>query len=172
VVSAEPSADARGYFSRWWCETEFAAAGLSARIAQISMSHNRRKGNVRGLHFQRAPHAEVKLVRCLRGAIYDVVVDIRPESSTFLQWRAFELNSLRQDALYVPKGFAHGFQTLEDDSDVLYVISEPFAADSAAGMRWDDPNIGIEWPLPTADISDRDRHWPLLDPAIRGAGLA
>lgn len=160
LVEIDPHRDERGFFARTWCRDEFAAHGLDPALAQASLSYNRRRGTVRGLHFQRPPHAEVKLVRCTRGAIFDVVVDLRPGSPTEGQWQGFELSPFDAHAVYVPEGVAHGFQTLEPDSDVFYQISVPQAPDAAAGVRFDDPAFGIRWPLPVAMISSRDRAWP------------
>ncbi len=131
--------DERGFFARTWCEREFAVRGLNPRLAQCSVWYNRRKGTVRGLHYQAAPHQESKLVRCTRGAIYDVVLDLRPASASFRQWTAMELTAGNYRMLYVPEGCAHGFQTLEDDSEVLYQISEFYAPEFVRGVRWDDP---------------------------------
>jgi dTDP-4-dehydrorhamnose 3,5-epimerase len=148
--------DERGFFARTWCEREFAARGLNPRLAQCSVSYNRRKGTLRGLHYQAAPHQEAKLVRCTRGAIYDVVLDLRPASATFRQWAAMELTAGNYRMLYVPEGCAHGFQTLEDDSEVLYQISEFYAPEFMRGVRWDDPLFAISWPLHVTSISPRD----------------
>lgn len=160
LVEVEPHRDERGFFARTWCRDEFEAHGLDPGLAQASLSYNRRAGTVRGLHFQRPPHEEVKLVRCTRGAIFDVVVDLRSGSPTEGHWQGFELSARNGLSLYVPKGFAHGFQTLVPETDVLYLISTPQAPEAAAGVRFDDPAIGVEWPMPIAVISDRDRAWP------------
>jgi dTDP-4-dehydrorhamnose 3,5-epimerase len=160
LVEIEPQSDERGHFARLWCRREFAARGLDSELAQASVSFNRARGTVRGLHFQTPPHAEVKLVRCSRGAIWDVALDLRPGSPTFGEWQGFELNAGNAAALYIPKGLAHGFQTLEPDTEVLYQISEFHAPDAAGGVRFDDPAFGIEWPLPVAAISAKDRAWP------------
>lgn len=151
--------DSRGSFARTWCRDELAAQGLDIEIAQESVSYNRRRGTLRGMHFQCAPHRETKIVRCIQGAIWDVVVDLRPGSATHLRWAAFELTSDNMVAVYVPKGFAHGFQTLTDDARVSYRISTPYAPDAARGYRFDDPAFGITWPEPISEISDRDREW-------------
>jgi dTDP-4-dehydrorhamnose 3,5-epimerase len=167
LIELEPHRDERGYFARTWCSDEFAEHGLDTRLAQSSTSHNARAGTLRGLHLQRRPHAETKLVRCTRGAIFDVIVDLRPESSTHASWFGAELSEGRGNAMYVPEGFAHGFQTLTEGADVLYMISVPYAPDASTGVRWDDPAFGIEWPE-TAErtIGDRDRTWPDYDGAI------
>ena len=160
LVEIEPHQDERGHFARTWCRREFAERGLDTELAQASVSFNRERGTVRGMHFQRPPHEEAKLVRCTRGAIYDVALDLRPGSPTRGEWQGFELSAANAAALYIPKGLAHGFQTLEPDSEVFYQISEFYAPDAAAGLRFDDPEFRIAWPLPVAAISAKDRAWP------------
>jgi dTDP-4-dehydrorhamnose 3,5-epimerase len=160
LIEIEPHADERGSFARTFCAKEFAERGLVAEIAQCSLSSNRLAGTVRGMHFQRAPHEEVKLVRCQRGAIYDVIIDLRPGSPSYRRWQGFELSAEDHRALYVPKGFAHGFQTLTDDAEIFYQISEFYAPDAGTGVRWDDPAFRVSWPLPISTIADKDRHWP------------
>ena len=161
LVELDPRRDERGYFARTWCRDELAEHGLDTTVAQCSTSHHVRAGTLRGLHFQRAPHAETKLVRCTRGAIFDVIVDLRPESPTHAAWFGAELSEERGNAMYVPKGFAHGFQTLTEGADVLYMISVPYAPDASTGVRWDDPAFGIEWPdVVERTIGDRDLAWP------------
>ncbi len=160
LVEMERHEDERGWFARSWCAQEFAEHGLNADLAQVSVSFNRLKGTLRGLHYQRPPHAEAKLVRCLGGAIWDVALDIRPASPTRGQWQAFELSAENGRALYVPEGFAHGFQTLAPASEVLYLISAFHAPEAAAGLRYDDPAFAIPWPLPVSSISPRDAAWP------------
>ncbi len=160
VIAPEMLADERGFFARAFCAQEFAAHGLVARVEQCNISFNRHRGTVRGLHFQRPPHGEVKLVRCTAGHVYDVIVDLRPRSPTFRRHFAVELDARRRTALYVPDGVAHGFQTLEDDSELFYQMSAPFHADAAAGVRWNDPAFGIAWPLSVSVISARDRSYP------------
>jgi dTDP-4-dehydrorhamnose 3,5-epimerase len=169
VVLIEPERieDERGFFARTFCAAEFAALGLDARIAQCSVSFNPRRGTLRGLHFQPAPHAEAKLVRCTAGAVLDVAVDLRPQSPTFRRHVALELNARTHLALYVPEGVAHGFQTLTDDTEVLYQISTPYRPEAAAGVRWDDPAFAIAWPLPVTVISSRDRTYPDFGAAAR-----
>jgi dTDP-4-dehydrorhamnose 3,5-epimerase len=157
IVEPEPIEDDRGHFARSWCAREFAKHGLSASIAQCNVSHNRRRGTLRGLHFQRPPHEEVKLVRCTRGAIYDVIVDIRPASPTYHRWFAVELCGEAARMLYVPEGFAHGFQTLADDTEVFYQMSRAYHRESAGGIRYDDASIGVDWPIESPIVSDRDR---------------
>jgi dTDP-4-dehydrorhamnose 3,5-epimerase len=160
VIDLEKVEDERGFFARSFCADELRARGLNPRIAQCSISLNRRRGTVRGLHFQRPPRAEVKLVRCTAGALHDVVVDLRPGSPTVGHHFAVELSAANHRMLYVPEGCAHGFQTLQDDTEVFYQISEVFDANCAAGVRWNDPAFGIVWPLEVTVISDRDRRWP------------
>jgi dTDP-4-dehydrorhamnose 3,5-epimerase len=160
LIEVEPREDQRGFFARTWCRQELAAQGLDTEIAQESLSYNRDRGTLRGLHFQRSPHEETKIVRCTRGGIFDVIVDLRPRSPTYLQWQGFELTAGNRKALYVPKGFAHGFQTLTDEAEIAYQISAFYAPDSAGGYRYDDPEFGIAWPLPVTAISERDLEWP------------
>ena len=162
LIEVHRHEDERGYFARTFCEEAFAAAGLPARWPQMNLSHNAHRGTVRGMHFQRAPHEEAKVVRCVRGAIFDVVVDLRPDSATYARWFGVELTSANAKSLYVPAGFAHGFQVLEADSDVLYLMSYRYQPDAAAGLRWDDPSVGIEWPL-AATVGERDARLPLLE---------
>jgi dTDP-4-dehydrorhamnose 3,5-epimerase len=160
LVEDEPRADARGAFARTFCAREFAAHGLEPRIVQTSLSINARRGTLRGLHWQAAPHAEAKLVRCVRGRVYDLVVDVRPESHIYRQHLGIELAAADGRAVYLPPGVAHGFLTLEDDCEVHYAMSEFHAPEAARGARWDDPAFGIVLPGPVAVISERDRSWP------------
>jgi len=162
LVQLECHADERGHFARTWCEKEFAAAGLNPHISQCSTSFNLKRGTLRGLHFQIAPHAEDKLVRCTRGAIFDVAVDLRPGSPTFKQWLGMELSATNGLALYIPQGFAHGFQTLADDSEVFYQMSQIYHPESSRSLRWNDAEIGVQWPSVPTVISERDRNAPLL----------
>jgi dTDP-4-dehydrorhamnose 3,5-epimerase len=161
VVELEPIADERGMFARSFCQQEFRARGLDPAVAQCNVSYNAKRGTLRGLHYQAAPHEEAKLVRCTRGAIWDVIVDLRAGSATRLRWHAVELTQDNRRALYVPKGFAHGFQTLADGAEVLYQMSEFYHPDCSRGIRWDDPAIGIRWPLADPVVSERDRGLPL-----------
>lgn len=160
TIDPQPNRDPRGWFARTFCEREFEAHGLETRFPQHSTSQNVKKGTLRGMHFQRAPHAEVKLVRCLKGAIFDVIIDLRPDSPTFKQARGFELSEANLRQLYIPKGFAHGFQTLSDNCEIGYLISEFYAPEAASGVRYDDPAFEIAWPLEVAVLSDKDRGWP------------
>ena len=160
LVQLEPHRDERGLFARSFCAREFADAGLPTQWPQMNISGNRRAGTLRGMHFQRAPHEEPKLVRCTRGAVVDVIIDLRPDSPTFRQHVAARLDAEAGDALYVPPGFAHGFQTLMDDTDVFYMMGAEFVAGAADGVRWDDPAFAIAWPLPVSAISPRDAAYP------------
>jgi dTDP-4-dehydrorhamnose 3,5-epimerase len=164
LVEPEQVRDDRGFFARTFCVDEFGARGLETSFPQHSVSHTARKGSLRGMHFQRAPHEEVKLVRCSRGAIWDVMVDLRPRSPSYRRWQGFELSSGNGRQLYIPKGVAHGFQTLTDDVEVGYLISERYRADAGAGVRYDDPAFGIAWPLPVSVISPKDAAWPDFRP--------
>jgi dTDP-4-dehydrorhamnose 3,5-epimerase len=163
TVDSDVFADDRGAFVRAWMPTEFAAHGLETRLEQCSMASNHRRGTVRGMHYQSAPHQEVKVVRVVRGAIFDVAVDLRPGSPTFRQWVGVELSAANRRVLYVPAGLAHGYQTLEDDTDVLYFVSAPYVPALQQGVRWNDPAIGIDWPLGTPTIiHPRDAAYPDL----------
>ena len=162
VVELDRHEDERGFFARSFCENEFSAHGLASRFVQCNVSFNKRKGTLRGMHYQEAPHEEDKLVRCTMGAVYDVVVDIRAHSPTYLKWFGAELSAESRTALFIPRGFAHGFQTLADNSEVLYQMSEFFDPASVRGIRWDDPAIAIHWPSSELVISEKDRAYPLL----------
>lgn len=162
LVHPERHVDERGYFVRTFSAEDFAAAGLVSAFAQESLSFNAKAGTVRGMHYQRAPHGETKLVRCARGAIFDVAVDLRPDEPTYLQWRGFELSAENGLALYIPGGFAHGFQTLADASEVAYAITPAFVPGFGDGVRFDDPAADVRWPLPVGVIAEKDRAWPLL----------
>jgi dTDP-4-dehydrorhamnose 3,5-epimerase len=164
VIEPEPQADARGVFARTWCRREFAAHGLDVQIAQCSTSFNARKGTLRGMHYQLPPAAETKLVRCSRGSLYDVIIDLRPDSKTFCRHFATVLTADNRRMLYVPSGFAHGFQTLEDATEVLYQISEFWAPELGRGVRWDDPLFAIAWPDGERTMIERDRHYPDFRP--------
>jgi dTDP-4-dehydrorhamnose 3,5-epimerase len=170
LVLPEPIEDERGAFARLYCAETFAAHGLDPRLDQISLSFNSRAGTLRGLHLQRPPHAEAKLIRVTAGAIWDVIVDVRAGSPTFGQWRAAELSAANRRQLYVPAGLAHGFQSLTDGAEITYHISVPYQADAQDGVRWDDPDLAIPWPAPDAAIlSDRDRALPSLS-ALKPVG--
>jgi dTDP-4-dehydrorhamnose 3,5-epimerase len=152
--------DERGFFARSWCRKEFEEAGLESDLVQCSISFNSRKGTLRGMHYQTAPFAETKLVRCTKGAIYDVILDLRADSRTFKQWVAVTLSDENRNMIYIPKGCAHGFLTLSDDSEIFYQMSEYYHPEAARGVRWNDPAFGIEWPETVAVMSDRDRTLP------------
>lgn len=162
MIELEPLEDERGFFARSFCQDEFLRHGLDPVVAQCNVSWNRRRGTLRGLHYQTAPHEEAKVVRCTRGAIWDVIVDLREGSATCFKWFCAELTAENRRAVYIPRGCAHGFQTLADDSEVLYQMSESYHAGHARGVRWDDPTLGIRWPLPDPILSARDRGYALL----------
>jgi dTDP-4-dehydrorhamnose 3,5-epimerase len=162
LIAPERVEDERGYFMRTWCRDEFQRNIGDTTFVQSSQSFNRKAGTLRGLHFQAAPHGETKLVRCARGAIFDVIADLRPDSPTYGRWLGCELSGENGHALFIPDGFAHGFQTLEDESEVLYQISSFYNADAARGIRWNDRTLNIRWPLPVGTMSARDREWPDL----------
>lgn len=160
LVELEPIADDRGFFARIWCADEMRRHGLEVAVAQCSLSRNRRRGTLRGMHFQAPPHEETKIVRCPRGAVFHVVLDLRPASPSYRRWHGVELTESNQRALYVPAGVAHGFQTLAEDSDIQYQMSEFHHPESARGVRWNDPLFGIKWPISDPLMSDRDRNYP------------
>ncbi|HTV40865.1 MAG TPA: dTDP-4-dehydrorhamnose 3,5-epimerase [Candidatus Sulfotelmatobacter sp.] len=162
IIELEPREDERGFFARTFCEWEFSAHELETRFVQCNLSLSRKKGTLRGLHFQQDPWAEVKLVRCVRGAIWDVIVDLRTDSATFGHHEAFELSAENRRALYVPRAFAHGFQTLTDNSEVFYQMGTRYVAEAAAGIRAEDPAMGIKWPMPVTEMSEKDRALPTL----------
>jgi dTDP-4-dehydrorhamnose 3,5-epimerase len=166
VIDLERLADDRGFFARTWCQREFAERGLETRIVQMSISFNTSAGTLRGLHYQAAPHAEVKLVRCIAGAIFDVIVDLRPQSPTFRRSFSVTLSADTRRMLYIPREFAHGFQTLADQTEVEYQMSEFYDPDASRGVRWNDPAFGIDWPPAESRImNDRDRTYPDFRPA-------
>ena len=161
IVDLDPIEDARGFFARAWDERELAENGLEKRIAQCNVSFNKRKGTLRGMHLQRPPYEEVKLIRCVRGSLFDVIIDVRPESASYKRWTGVELSADNRRMLYVPRGFAHGFQTMEDNTETFYMVSEFYVPGAEEGFRWDDPTFGISWPLgEPSEISDKDRSWP------------
>jgi dTDP-4-dehydrorhamnose 3,5-epimerase len=164
IIDIERLEDERGFFARSWCEREFRDHGLNPGLAQCSISFNRQRGTLRGMHYQIAPDAEAKIVRCTAGSIYDVIIDLRRESPTFTRWVGVELSAENRRMLYVPEGFAHGFQTLADNSEVFYQISQFYAPASARGVRWNDPQFGITWPLEITAMSDKDRLSGDFDP--------
>jgi dTDP-4-dehydrorhamnose 3,5-epimerase len=160
IIEPQRYEDERGHFARTWCRREFGERGLNTDLAQCSVSFNKKKGTLRGIHYQAAPHEEAKLVRCTRGAIHDVVLDLRADSPTFTQWISAELSVADGRMLYIPEGYAHGFQTLADDTEVFYQISEFFHPDLTRGVRWNDPAFAIRWPLSPSVMSARDLSYP------------
>jgi dTDP-4-dehydrorhamnose 3,5-epimerase len=164
AVEPERHEDERGFFARTWCRQEFAGRGLNADLSQCSISFNKRRGTLRGMHYQAAPHGEVKLVRCTRGALVDVILDPRPGSPTFGRWAAVELTDDNRVSVYIPEGCAHGFQTLADDTEVLYQIAGFYHPEAARGIRWDDPAFAVRWPLPPTVISPKDLAYPDFAP--------
>ena len=167
IVDLDRHEDERGFFARSWCQTEFEKQGLNPRLVQCNISFNEKKGTLRGMHFQAAPHEEVKLVRCSRGAIYDVIIDLRRSSPTHRRWLAVELTADNRRALYIPEGFAHGFQSLEDGTEVFYQMSDFFHPDCSRGVRWNDPAFGIVWPINEKIISPKDNSYPDFDTRSR-----
>lgn len=165
IIEIEKITDERGFLARSWCEKEFAKHGLNSKLLQCNISFNQKKGTLRGMHYQAKPYEETKLVRCTQGAIYDVIIDIRHDSPTFQQWLGIELTSENRQMLYIPEGFAHGFQTLVDNTEVFYQMSEFYSAESARGIRWDDPQIAIEWLITdNLIISEKDQSYEMFDP--------
>lgn len=166
---SEPFRDRRGEFSRWFCQRDFEKVSGTRRITQINHSLTRRAGAIRGLHFQHSPHGEAKWIRCLKGCVFDVAVDLRRGSPTFLHWHGTELDRQRRNALFIPEGCAHGFQVLEQDSELLYLHTGFYEPSSEGGVRFDDPKLAITWPMPSpSDISKRDSRHPLLEPSFEG----
>jgi dTDP-4-dehydrorhamnose 3,5-epimerase len=160
VIEPEMHEDHRGFFARTFCQREFEAHGLNPQVVQCNISFNRFKGSLRGMHFQAAPYSEAKLVRCTAGSIYDVIIDLRPSSTAFKEHAAVELSARNRKMLYIPEGFAHGFQTLEDDTEVFYQMSQFYSPEHSRGVRWDDPAFGISWPPGERIIIERDRTYP------------
>jgi len=161
IIELEKIPDDRGFFARVWCQKEFQAHDLNQNIVQCNLSFNAAKGTLRGIHYQIAPHAEAKIIRCTRGKVYDVIVDLRQKSSTYLQWLSFELSSENRKMLYVPENFAHGYLTLADNTEVFYQVSQFYSPGSENGIRWDDPLINIKWPkIANLIISEKDEKWP------------
>lgn len=159
IIEPERLEDERGFFARTWCKREFEDHGLNANLVQCNTSFNRKKGTLRGMHYQTAPHAEAKLVKCTQGSVYDVIIDLRPDSDTYKDWCAVELNSDNHTMLYIPENFAHGFLTLEDNTEVFYQMSEFYYSECARGIRWSDPAFSIPWPMDIMVISDKDRSY-------------
>jgi len=168
LVGLEPRSDERGFFARVWCEEAFAAHGLTTRFVQCNDGYSRRAGTLRGLHYQADPHGEVKFVRCIRGAVFDVIVDLREDSPSYLQWFGLELSADSRQMLYVPSGCAHGYQTLLDDSEVLYPVSAPYTPAAERGVRWNDPLFAIRWPeVSERHVSAKDEAWADYVPGRR-----
>lgn len=164
IVDLEPRGDDRGFFSRIWCEKEFADQGLATTVSQMNLSYNKEAGTLRGLHLQRPPHHEAKLIRCIAGAVVDVAVDVRPDSPTFLRHVMVELTAGNRKALSMPAYVAHGYQSLVEDSEVMYLVDGPYAPGSEVGFRHDDPAFGLQWPIPVTELSEKDANWQDFDP--------
>jgi dTDP-4-dehydrorhamnose 3,5-epimerase len=171
LIDLEKRGDDRGFFARFFCDGEFAQNGLITQFKQINTSLTGKKGTLRGMHYQLPPAAEVKVVRCIRGSLYDVILDLRPHSPTFGQWAGAELSAENRTMMYVPEGFAHGFVTLEDDTEALYLVSQTYSPTAERGIRWNDPKFNIQWPITPAEVSDKDGKWPDYDPVFHGADV-
>ncbi len=163
IIDMEPIEDERGFFARTFCMNEFKKHGIDFSCVQCSISYNKKKGTLRGMHYQAAPYEEAKIVSCIRGAMYDVIIDIRPDSPTYKKWFGKELSAQNHSMLFIPKGFAHGFQTLTDGTEVNYMMNEFYYKECAKGIRWDDSNIGIIWPMDAISMSDKDKYLLNLD---------
>ena len=163
VIDLEKHRDSRGFFARAYCQREFAEHGLAQDMVQTNVSFSEKRGTLRGMHYQNPPHQEAKLIRCTRGRLYDVIVDVRPGSDTYGQWMGVELSAESHRMFYVPEGFAHGFLTLEDETEAVYQVSAFYAPGAEQGLRYDDPALGIEWPAAVRVISEKDRSWPAFD---------
>lgn len=159
IIEIEPIQDDRGFFARAWCHNEFEAQGLTTRLAQANISFNHQQGTLRGMHYQVPPFGEVKIVRCTRGALYDVIIDLRPDSPTYKEWIGVELTAENHKMLYVPENFGHGFQTLVDNTEATYQVSQFYTPGAERGIRWNDPAFGIEWPAEVAVMSEKDKNW-------------
>lgn len=166
IIELQPIADERGFFARSFCLQEFTAYGLKNEVAQCNVSYNKKKGTLRGMHFQKPPKAEAKLVRCTRGEIFDIIIDLRPDSPTYCQWEGVVLSADNHRSLYIPEGFAHGFQTLQENSEVFYQMFELYAPECASGVRWDDPAFDIHWPVPNPVLSEKDSSYSLYIRAL------
>jgi dTDP-4-dehydrorhamnose 3,5-epimerase len=160
IIELEKFEDERGFFARAWCKNEFEARGLSQEWVQANLALSKKKGTLRGLHYQVAPYEEVKLMRCINGAIFDVIIDLRPDSPTYKQWLGVELTAINHRMLYIPENCAHGYQALTENAEVFYQVSQFYAPEAERGVRYDDPTFGVEWPLKVQMISDKDRSWP------------
>lgn len=168
TIELERRGDDRGFFARAFCEREFADHGLEQRFVQINNSLSAKRGTLRGLHYQLAPAAEVKIMRCIRGAVWDAIIDLRPDSPTFSQWFGTELSAENRRMMYVPRGFAHAALSLVDDTEILYPVSAFYEPAQERGLRWNDPRFAIEWPITPTEISEKDRSWPDFDPTYHG----
>lgn len=168
TIELEKRGDDRGFFARFFCQNEFGGAGLATQFVQVNNSLSGRKGTLRGLHYQLAPAAEVKVVRCIRGALFDAIIDIRPDSPTFGKWFGAELTAENRLMMYVPRGFAHAILTLTDDTEALYLVSEFYSPENERGVRWNDPRFAIAWPIEPSEISPKDAKWPDFDPEFHG----
>lgn len=168
TIELEKRGDDRGFFARFFCRNEFDAAGLATQFVQVNNSLSAKKGTLRGLHYQLAPAAEVKVVRCIRGALFDVIIDIRADSPTFGKWFGAELTAENRLMMYVPRGFAHAILTLADDTEALYLVSDFYSPENERGIRWNDPRFNIAWPIAPAEISEKDATWPDFDPVFHG----
>lgn len=167
VISIEKLEETRGFFARAWCRKEFNAYGLTSDFVQANIAYNHKKGTLRGMRYQMAPYEEVKLVRCMRGGIYDVIIDLRPHSLTYMQWAGIELTAESRDSIYVPAGFAHGYQVLEDCTDVFYEVTQFHRPESERGIQYDDEAFGVLWPMAVTDIAEKDKCWPAFAPQKR-----
>lgn len=168
TIDLEKRGDDRGFFARFFCEREFADHGCETRFVQANNSLSGKRGTLRGLHYQLAPAAEVKVVRCIRGALWDVIIDIRPDSPSYSKWFGAELSAENRRMMYVPRGFAHAILTLTDDAEALYMVSDFYAPQEERGIRWNDPHFGVEWPIEPVEISGKDAVWPDFDPSFHG----
>jgi dTDP-4-dehydrorhamnose 3,5-epimerase len=171
LIELDRKGDDRGFFARFYCEREFSGEGLATHFVQMNNSLSAKKGTLRGMHYQLAPSAEVKVVRCLKGALWDAIADLRPDSPTFGKWFGVELNDDNRLMMYVPRGFAHGILTLTDDTETLYLASDFYEPGTERGVRFDDPWLGIQWPIQPKEVSAKDRNWPFFDPVFHGVEL-
>jgi dTDP-4-dehydrorhamnose 3,5-epimerase len=171
LIELEKRTDDRGFFARYFCEQEFEAKGLETRFVQINNSFTAKEATVRGFHYQLPPAGEVKVVRCVRGSLWDVLVDLRPDSPTFMRWYGAELSADNRLMMYVPRGFAHAFLTLSDNTEAIYLVSAFYAPEQERGLRWDDPSLHVDWPIDPIDVSPKDASWPNFDPVFHGIDL-
>jgi dTDP-4-dehydrorhamnose 3,5-epimerase len=171
IIGVDKRSDARGFFARAWCEEEFRSRGLETAFVQANIGYSSKRGTLRGLHLQSPPHGEAKLVRCTRGAIHDVIVDLRPESPSYLRWVAAELSDENRRMMYVPTGCAHGYQTLADDTEVFYSVTAAYEPGAEVGIRYDDPVLGIEWPIEASIVSEKDLGWAAFTPTETRTGI-